>query len=619
MALYSLLRLLFLLVYHDYFSDVSLARLSACLLYGLRFDLTAIIILNLPFFLLHILLPAPWFHVRPVRLVLSAYFILINALTLLAACVDIGLYRFSARRTTSDLFRIMGFGEDFANTVPRMVMDYWYLVLLFFGLLLLLSATLRWSRRSGMAERISGQLTRPLPVWSFRLLLLASLAIGFRGGLQYRPITVGTAAQYGGGHSSALVLNTPFTIIKTWGKAELEPVHWVDESLAERLQPFRYVPLPPDSGHRAPNVVILLLESFGSEYIRSLNPAGTAYTPFLDSLFSHSLLCTSAFANAKRSIEGIPAVVAGIPALMNEPFITSVYAGNRYEGLASLLGKLGYRSVFFHGGTNGTMGFDHFTKAAGFERYFGRKEYNDDRDFDGNWGIYDGPFLQRAVRELDALPEPFLGAVFTLSSHHPYSIPPDLRSRFPEGRLPIHASIRYTDDCLRAFFKAASASPWYRNTVFVITADHSAESETPYFQGKAGMYAIPVAYFRPDGSLGGKYVRTTQQIDILPSVLDLVRYPDTVFAFGNSIFRPNAPSGGYSCLQSVYQLIDNGNVLTMDTTFHRSLYRLEEDPSMQHDLSASDSIRTEEMSLRLKAMIQRFNEVLLDNAMTCRK
>ena len=130
------------------------------------------------------------------------------------------------------------------------------------------------------------------------------------------------------------------------------------------------------------------------------------------------------------------------------------------------------------------------------------------------------------------------------------------------------------------------------------------------------MYAIPIAFYRPDESLKGRYERTTQQIDILPSILDQVRYPDPAFAFGNSIFRTGVSSGAYTCLQSVYQLIDNGYVLSMDTTVHRQLYRLQEDPSLQHDISVSDSSRADRMSLRLKAMIQRFNSVLLDNAMS---
>ena len=616
LVLYSLLRLIFLLVHWDYYAGTSSGTLLLSFFYGLRFDATAICILNTPFFLFHVLLPDRWLAHGFMRKILSVYFVTLNALFLLAACVDLGLYSFSARRMTTDMVRIMGFGDDFVNTVPRMVVDYWYLLLLFFGLIFILYRTLRWSRTTSRFYRLNEALSKRWWNLVFRMLALVLLVIGFRGGLQYRPLSIGNAALLGGGHTSALILNTPFTIFKTWGKDELERAQWMDDATARQLQPFAYHPLPADSASHRPNVVILLLESFGSEYIQSLHPDGVAYTPFLDSLFKHSLLCTNAFANGKRSIEGIPAVIAGIPALMNEPFITSVYAGNRYDGLGTLLKRIGYQSVFFHGGTNGTMGFDHFAKAAGYDRYFGRKEYGHDEDFDGNWGIYDGPFLQRAVHEMDQLKEPFLSTIFTLSSHHPYSIPPAIKSQFPEGPLPIHASVRYTDACLRDFFKTAARSKWYSNTVFIITAGHTAEAETPYYLSKAGMYAIPIAFYHPDESLKGRYERTTQQIDILPSILDQVRYPDPAFAFGNSIFRTGVSSGAYTCLQSVYQLIDSGYVLSMDTTVHRQLYRLQEDPSLQQDISVSDSSRADRMSLRLKAMIQRFNSVLLDNAMS---
>ena len=126
------------------------------------------------------------------------------------------------------------------------------------------------------------------------------------------------------------------------------------------------------------------------------------------------------------------------------------------------------------------MGFDHFAKGLpDMTAISVAREYGHDEDFDGNWGIYDGPFLQRAVHEMDRLKEPFLSTIFTLSSHHPYSIPPAIKSQFPEGPLPIHASVRYTDACLRDFFTTAARSTWYSNTVFIITADHTAEAETP--------------------------------------------------------------------------------------------------------------------------------------------
>ena len=164
-----------------------------------------------------------------------------------------------------------------------------------------------------------------------------------------------------------------------------------------------------------------------------LNKIQNSFTPFIDSLIQESLVFTNGFSNGRRSIEGIPAVIAGIPSLMNSPFITSAYSGDKFYSLPYLLKQEGYNTSFYHGGTNGTMGFDNFCKAAGIDAYYGRYEYNNDKDFDGNWGIFDEPFLQFMAKSLDKTPQPFMASVFTLSSHHPYTIPEKYKNKFIKG------------------------------------------------------------------------------------------------------------------------------------------------------------------------------------------
>ena len=141
------------------------------------------------------------------------------------------------------------------------------------------------------------------------------------------------------------------------------------------------------------NVVIIILESFSKEYVGYYNN-GSGYTTFLDSIIPHSLVMENGYANGIKSIEALPAITSSVPTLMNEPFITSSYATNSYYSIASLLKKEGYSTSFFHGGTRGTMGFYQFSKKAGFDKYFGLEEYGKEKDNDGVWGIYDGPFFK---------------------------------------------------------------------------------------------------------------------------------------------------------------------------------------------------------------------------------
>jgi phosphoglycerol transferase MdoB-like AlkP superfamily enzyme len=423
-----------------------------------------------------------------------------------------------------------------------------------------------------------------------------------------------SASRYGTGKTAELVLNTPFTILKTYGKRTVEEVSWIPPEEAQRLAPVVKKPVP-GSTFRRKNVVVLILEGMGKEYIGSLN-AYAGYTPFLDTLIRQSLVFPNAYANSKRSIEGIPAIVAGLPALMYDPFITSAYSGNSVTSLASLLKQEGYASIFFHGGTNGTMGFDNFSRLAGFDRYFGRTEYHNDADFDGSWGIYDEPFLRRAAQELNQTDTPFVAALFTLSSHHPYSIPPQYKDKFPQGTLPIHPSIGYADYSLKRFFEEASRMPWFSHTLFVITADHTALSEYGFYRNHVGLFSIPVIYYAPGDSLTPqKNFRTTQQIDILPSVMDYLGYDKPFFALGESVF--DKEHNGYSIqfIDGTYQLIEDNYVLMMDTIRRNSLFDFVADSLLLTNLAARDSIRENEMESKLKSVVQQYNRALVHNEM----
>ena len=127
------------------------------------------------------------------------------------------------------------------------------------------------------------------------------------------------------------------------------------------------------------NIVIFIMESYSKEFIGYYNE-GESYTQFLDSLMQHSLVFTNAYANGLKSIEALPAITASIPTLMDNPFITSDYAQNNFESMASLLNKEGYNTAFYHGGNKGTMGFYSFSRKAGFTDYFGLEEYSNNAE-----------------------------------------------------------------------------------------------------------------------------------------------------------------------------------------------------------------------------------------------
>ena len=227
----------------------------------------------------------------------------------------------------------------------------------------------------------------------------------------------------------------------------------------------------------------------------------------------------------------------------------------------------------------------------------------------------DMPFLQRSLQELNTLSTPFHATLFTLTSHHPYAIPEAYNKVLPKGTLPIHQSVHYTDESLRLFFQNASTQPWYSNTLFVITADHTALAEHPFYKTRAGIYAIPVVYFSPCDSITGISDRTTQQIDILPSVMDYLNYPDTFFALGSSVFDSQPAGHAINFLNGTFQLINDNYSFVFDTLTHSGLFDFQKDPQQRMNLADNLSATGKSMEMVLKATLQQHNNAMIENKM----
>jgi len=347
----------------------------------------------------------------------------------------------------------------------------------------------------------------------------------------------------------------------------------------------------------------------------------------------------NALSNGLRSIDAIPAIVTGIPTLMDDPFITSVYNTNVTNSLAEILKEKGYHTAFFHGGTNGTMNFDGFAGYAGFDEYYGRYEYNNDNDYDGYWGIYDEPFLQYFAEKLNSFKQPFFSFEFTLSSHYPYSIPEIHRGDFPEGTMKIHKVVRYTDYALKQFFITASKMPWYINTLFVIAADHPAQSVIPsnkdeieddgvalnnylmkYYKNTSGRYAIPLLLFSPgDSTLQGSISKTIQQTDIFPTILQCLKYNKPTVSFGNSIFEENSQPIAVHYVNGLYQITSGSYSLLFDGVKSISLFDNKLDPQHKHNLIKLETKVTDSLETIIKANLQQFTTRMINNNMTIDK
>jgi len=537
---------------------------------------------------------------------------MVNSIAILANCVDLAYFKFTLKRTTADVFHFFGgeIGNDLFHLLPTFLTEYWFIFFIWIVLTFILTFFYQkteqklpetWDKKYFLSQTIVFIAMIPLLVFIYR------------GGFQLKPISAVDAAQYTNPKNVPLVISTPFSILKTLDLKTIEPSIFFENP--NELKAIYQTEHKGKTGElKKMNVCLLILESFSKEYIGAINGRNDTYTPFLDSLIAQSLTFNNAYANGKKSIEGIPAITSSIPTWMTEAYISSPYGSNTINSLASILNEQGYNSSFFHGGTNGTMGFNAFASLAGYQKYYGRTEYNNEKDYDGNWGIWDEEFLQYAAKTINSMPTPFFTTIFTLTSHHPFAIPAKYKTRFPEGPLPIHKSIRYSDYALKCFFESAKKMPWYNNTLFVLCADHTGISTDFFYSTQMGNHCIPIIYYMPNSNLKGINPKVTQQLDIMPSVLDYINYPKDFFAFGKSVFD----STEISCLtfnSSFFQLMDSSYVLQFDGTKTINLYNFKKDSLFHYNLMEFEPAVMQRMEKQTKAMIQTYQQSLINNTM----
>jgi len=611
-ALFSLSRILFYLFNIDYFGALNASESLKIFFPGIRFDISALYYFNLPFIVLS-LLPGDFKNRKTYQKTLKILFIFINASLLSTNFIDTKFFDFEHKRLTSDIFNAVWLGEDFITLFPVFVKDYWYLIILwvvFVYALIRLYPQIN-DKKTNSIPSIQNRLIYPSLLF---LLFMGVGLIGGRGGFQLKPLRVIHAAKYTTAKNIPLVLNSPFTIMKSLGTKKIKINRYFDQQTLDSI--YRPV-LQYNSIQNKPqqNIVLIILESFSKEYIGFFNNY-EGYTPFLDQLCTNGLVYTNSFANGKRSIEAMPSIIAGLPALTDNPYITSQFSANKINTIPSLLTSLGYKSVFFHGGKNGTMGFDQFANIAGFDNYYGMDEYPEKSHFDGNWGIYDEEYLLYFKHQLDQLSHPFFATIFTLTSHHPYQIPSKYKGKFPEGNLNIHESIGYTDYALKKFFEAAQQTTWYQNTLFILTADHTAQAEHAFYKTKVGNYAIPIILYHPNDTLfKGQKTFIAQQTDLLPTIMDYCGYNNPFIAFGKSMLSDTTERFTVNYMNGIYQLIEEDYLLQFDGNQTIAFYNLEKDRLLNNNLIHSSKDYAE-YEKKIKAIIQSYQERLIENELS---
>ena len=608
----SISRWMLYLFNSQYFHQLKEGQALSLFFYGMRFDLSVSVTLNLPI-ILYYCFPSRLIFNRGGQRFIDFIYVTLNSFAIFLNFIDIVCFNFLGKHITLDFIKTLGStGELTFGLVRQVLFDYWYLLVIFILFVLVVIVVAQHTKLKEENEVKRWPLKQGI-----RLAVALALAfIAWRGGLQAKRISMQTALQYTDPQNAPILLNTPFCLLNGADKAQPvkaptgEPQF---SAIHTDLKANRFLNDTLVADTLPANVVVIIMESIGQEMTSYYNPGRQhRVTPFLDTLLSHSLTFNG-MANSRKSLEVLPSILASLPPLTEDDFVGSAYAEHDFDAFCQHLQARGYNTIFMHGGKNGVMGYDKFAQRAGFKRYFGRDEYGDDSDYDGQWGIYDGPFLQYAATTLGRVQKPFATAIYTLSSRYPYKVPRHFE--FPEESYywtGFEKTVYYTDCALRDFFDKASSQPWYDNTLFVITADCSnTQHFQPEYNNVWGMYAIPIAFYWPDRIEARKSDEVAQQIDLGPSILSALQVDDTLLSFGRNLFDTLSEPAFISYFNLTYQYYSDAYLVQSDGQNSFGIYKPFVDPLMSDNLI--DRLQCPDIFDKMYDFLREYNNRLTSN------
>jgi len=497
-----------------------------------------------------------------------------------------------------ELFQLLS-GQS-SVIVVGYIIEYWYIIILVLGINVLIFRVFK---------RLSLTISRK---YSFVLSTFTFLMIGFfaRGGVALKPLNLMDAYAELSNEEVTTAVTPIYILLESYGKQDIQyEAYFPDVQLKEALLNDKksYPNLPFEK----PNICLILLESFGKEYT-GLNQSGRpSYTPFLDSLMGQSVNFSNAYANGLRSIDAVASCLAGVPCLTKQPFIGSLYTQSDISTIPKVIKKGGYTTSFFHGADELSMGFKPYLQSQDIGNYYAKQDYPISSDFDGTWGIFDEPFLKFCAATLSSQKQPWFSGIFTLSSHHPYRVP-EKYSYLPKGTTDIHQSIGYTDRALSQFFKSVHQENWFKNTIFIITADHSSINETPAYRSYRGKYAVPLFIYAPQWLSHYEENRIAQHIDIYSTIRHLTS-SDNFISFGNSLLDDSSNQGVALFDGNIYTYTNDSLTIEWNGNQHVRLFNYKLDPTHRFDLSVQKPESVELMLQELKMYIQKYNYRLLNN------
>ena len=327
------------------------------------------------------------------------------------------------------------------------------------------------------------------------------------------------------------------------------------------------------------NVVLISIESLSAAYMKAYGYEESV-TPFLDQLAQKSLFFTNLYATGNRTVRGLEALTLCIPPTAGESVIKREKENKNKFTTGSVFKSKGYSVKYLYGGYSYFDNMKDFYAGNGYEIVDRDNFTPEEITFANVWGVCDEDMAKKAISEMNKdykAGKPFFHHWMTVSNHRPFT--------YPEGKIDIPADsksrkggVKYTDYSIMKFFEMAQKQPWFKNTVFVIVADHCSSSA-----GKTELpmdkYRIPAMIYSPEFVAPQKFSQVTSQIDVMPTVLGLLNFKYQSKFLGQDVFSKNFFPRAYIATYQDLGFVKDNYLTVISPTKNIKQYQLVQKPN----------------------------------------
>lgn len=380
----------------------------------------------------------------------------------------------------------------------------------------------------------------------FVLIVFITEVIMLRGGISTSPLTQSSVYYSNNQALNHATINTEWNLFRDFldsRNSDINPYKYMSEPEAKQIcDSLLFV---QDSTQQIltvnkPNIVLIILESFTADIIPQLG-GEKGVTPFLDSLIDKGLLFSNIFATGFRTDIGFVAIHTGFPSQPLQSILSIPEKARKLPSVSSSLYHNGYQTSFYYGGESEFFNFRAFILNKDYQRLTDIRDF-EKKNLNSKWGAHDAVVFNRAVQDLRKEQEPFFSTIMTLSNHEPFEVP--VKSKFPGEELSnkFRSTAYYTDQCLKDFFAAVSKESWYKNTLFVLVADHGhrlPKNENEVYMPQRSH--IPLVFFGNvlQSSFNGKVInKTASQSDLPATLLAQLGIPHKEFYWSKNLLNP---------------------------------------------------------------------------------